>query len=84
MTRSTNRIDRLVKSAQSSVEPTTAARIMTPPIVGVPALARCEVGPSPRIDSLKLLLRRRSITQGPRKRLKISAVTAAYAERKVM
>ncbi len=38
-----------VRSAHNNVGTNAAIRIRTPPIVGVPALARCDCGPSWRI-----------------------------------
>jgi hypothetical protein len=56
----------------------------SPPIVGVPALARCVCGPSCRITWPIWNARRRRIRNGPRTRLRNNAVTLAPAVRNVM
>ena len=70
-----------VRFAQSSVGMSADARISSPPIVGVPALARCVCGPSCRITCPIWNSRRRRISIGPSTRLSASAVTLAPAVR---
>jgi len=60
-------------------------RIISPPIVGVPFLAKCDSGPSERIGwPLPCLTRRRLMIVGPNSSTKNSAVTVAPPARKVM
>ncbi len=72
------------RSAHSSVGTSAAARMSSPPIVGVPALARCDCGPSCRITWPIWKSRSRRISQGPSTRLMKSAVRLAAAVRNVM
>ena len=74
----------LVRSAQSSVGITAAARISSPPIVGVPAFVRCVAGPSWRITWPIWKSRNVRISRGPAKKLIASAVRLAAAVRNVM
>ena len=62
------------------------ARIISPPIVGVPFLvSRCEAGPSARIGwPLPCLRRSAAMVAGPKKNTKNSAVPMAPPVRKVM
>ena len=75
---------RFVRSAQSRVGTRIPARISTPPMVGVPALAWWACGPSSRMYWPICRRRSRSIVQGPSKRTRKSAVRLATAVRKVM
>ena len=63
----------------------TPSRIISPPMVGVPALLRCDFGPSERIG-WPLPWRRRSwlISAGPNRNTTSSAVMMAPPVRNVM
>jgi len=63
---------------------TTDDRINSPPIVGVPAFARCDSGPSWRMTCPIWKSRSLRIIHGPSSRLMASAVRLAAAVRKVM
>jgi hypothetical protein len=73
-----------VRFAQRSVGMIADARIRRPPIVGVPALARCVWGPSCRMTCSIWKSRSRRITVGPITRLIASAVIVAPAVLNVM
>ena len=63
----------------------TASRMSRPPIVGVPALARCDFGPSSRIDWPICAPRQPADHRRAERRARSSsAVTAAIAVRNVM
>ena len=53
------------KSAQNKVEINSENIIINPPIVGVPAFARWDWGPSSRIDCENCILVSRLIINGP-------------------
>ncbi len=72
------------RSAHSSVGTIADIRISSPPIVGVPALARCDCGPSCRMIWPIWKSRSLRMTHGPKIRLIASAVMLAAAVRKVM
>ncbi len=59
-------------------------RISSPPIVGVPAFARCDCGPSCRMIWPIWKSRSVRIIHGPSSRLRMSAVRLAAAVRNVM
>ena len=81
---SASQTNRLERSIQRSVATMTASRISSPPIVGVPALAWWDWGPSSRMD-WPICRRLSSRIIGPPKASEISsAVTAAIAARNVM
>src|SRR5690349_1167497 len=61
-----------------------ASRIITPPMVGVPALTRCVCGPSLRTTWPALSAASRMIRPGPSSSDIASAVSAAMIVRKVM
>ena len=62
-----------------------AARMTSPPMVGVPAFARCRAGVSSRIVSPPCCSsRRRWMSQGPRTKEITMAETVAIAARNVM
>ena len=76
---------RLWRFVHRSVEISRAARITSPPMVGVPALLRCRSGVSSRMVSPpRWSARSRPISQGPRTNEITIAVTVAMAVRKVM
>ena len=74
----------LRRSIHNSIETISETRIISPPIVGVPTLARCVCGPSARIG-WPLPWRTRSIEMnfGPISRPITSAVSSVAPERKV-
>ena len=74
----------LARSIHSSIASVSETRIISPPIVGVPTLARCVCGPSVRIG-WPLPWRTRSIEMnfGPISRPMISAVMSVAPERNV-
>ena len=74
----------LVRSAHSSVGTSAAVRISSPPIVGVPALARCDCGPSWRMTWPIWNSRSRRISHGPSTSEMTSAEMLATAVRNVM
>ena len=75
----------LPRFAHSSVETMTPAMIMSPPMVGVPTLERCDLGPSSRIGwPLPCFTRNRSMMPGPNSMTNSSAVKMAPPVRKVM
>jgi hypothetical protein len=75
----------LVRSIHSSIETTKAVRIISPPIVGVPRLARWVCGPSSRIGwPLPCRTRSQPMKRGPISRPRNKAVSAAAPARKVM
>ncbi len=76
--------NRLGTSIQSKVARITEKRMSRPPIVGVPALARCVLGPSARIDWATWNFLSIRIVAGPSASERIRAVTAAIAVRNVM
>ena len=58
---------------------------MSPPMVGVPFLAKCVAGPSSRMGwPLPCLTRNRSMMAGPNRNTNSSAVMMAPPVRKVM
>ena len=69
-----------------SVETTSPDRIISPPMVGVPALAMmCDCGPSLRIGwPLPCRMRSSAMMRGPNRNTNSSAVTTAPPVRKVM
>ena len=73
-----------VRSAHSSVGTSAAARISSPPIVGVPALARCDCGPFLPDHLADLEIAQPPDHHGPSIRLSASAVRLAAAVRNVM
>jgi len=74
----------LVILAHNRVGMTTDARTIRPPMVGVPALDKCDCGPSLLIDSPIWSAFSLRIMYGPTNKLMISAVMAAQADRKVI
>ena len=74
----------LFNFANSRVGRSTASKIITPPIVGVPFFFRCDLGPVGRISSPIWFLCSMWITQGPIMKLITNADIAANAERKVI
>jgi hypothetical protein len=76
-----NQFDR---SAHSSEGTSAAARMSRPPMVGVPALARCDWGPSWRITCPIWKSRSLRMSHGPSTRLMTSAVRLAAAVLNVM
>ena len=72
--------------AHNSVDTTMPERIISPPIVGVPALVMmCDFGPSVRIGCpLPCSDRSRPMIAGPNKKTKSSAVMTAPPVRNVM
>ena len=72
------------RSAHSSVGTSAAARMSSPPIVGVPAFARCDWGPSWRITWPIWKSRSLRTSHGPNTRLMTSAVRLAAAVLNVM
>ena len=73
----------LRRSPHSSTEASTVIRIIAPPMVGVPALEKCDCGPSLRIGWPPLSWPRRRITAGPHHNDRNSEVSAARMPRKV-
>jgi hypothetical protein len=71
-------------SAHRIVGTSADVRMSSPPIVGVPALARCDCGPSCRITCPIWKSRSFRIIHGPSARLSASAVRLAAAVRNVM
>jgi hypothetical protein len=61
-----------------------AMRISAPPMVGVPALVRCDLGPSSRTAWPIFLAASQRITGGPKTSESSSAVPAASIVRSVM
>ena len=84
MTSTTTHSRRLERSPQSSVVRHIDTRISAPPMVGVPALVRCERGPSSRTAWLILYAVSLRITSGPASSEIASAVSVASTARKVM
>ena len=80
----TTQTKRLLQSNHSRVDTPMPIRISTPPIVGVPVLARCCWMPYSRIGWPIFISVSRRITQGPKARPINSAVSAAITARKVM
>ena len=73
------------KSIQSSIETVIEVRIISPPMVGVPRLARWVSGPSSRIGwPLPWRTRSQPMNFGPISRPSKSAVKTAAPARKVM
>ena len=64
-------------SCQRTRETATERMMSTPPIVGVPALALCDVGVSSRAVHPVFSARSRAMTQGPKRKEISSAVIAA-------
>ncbi len=62
----------------------TARRMISPPMVGVPAFFRCVCGPSSRICWVMLICRSHAIMAGAARNVTISAVSAASDVRKVI
>ena len=79
----TTHTKRFAQSNHSSVARPTPIRISTPPIVGVPALARCAFTPYSRIGWPNFRSVSRLITHGPNASPMSSAVTAAITARNV-
>ena len=79
----TTQTKRLLQSNHSSVATPRPMRISTPPMVGVPRLARWLCKPYSRIGWPIFSAVRRRITQGPKPRPISSAVSAAITARKV-
>ena len=78
----TYQFDRFAHSRVATVMP---PRIMSPPMVGVPRLAKCDCGPSSRIGwPLPCLTRSRSIMAGPNRNTNSSPVMMAPPVRNVM
>ena len=73
----------LRRSPHSSTEARMVSRISAPPMVGVPALEKCDCGPSLRIGWPPLSWPRRRITAGPHHNDRNSEVSAARMPRKV-
>ena len=85
VTNSTIHTNGLRGLAQSRVDATMPARIISPPIVGVPFFKRCDSGPSLRIGwPLPCLIRSAAMTEGPKNITSSSAVAVAPPARKVM
>jgi hypothetical protein len=60
------------------------SRIIRPPMVGVPALVKCDFGPSARIGwPLPWRMRRLSMIDGPSRKTNTSAVSIAPPVRTV-
>ena len=75
---------RLERSIQSSIETVSEVRIISPPIVGVPRLARWLCGPSSRIGwPLPCRTRSQPMNFGPMIRPISSAVAVAAPARKL-
>ncbi len=74
VTNSANQMKRFDRSPHSRVAMAMAPRIMAPPMVGVPVLARWLCGPSRRITWPNLSTCRRRMMPGPNTKQKISAV----------
>src|SRR5690606_3277310 len=74
ITSSTTHTYLLRRSPHSSTEAITAIRISAPPIVGVPALEKCDCGPSLRIGCPPLSWPSLRITAGPHHSDSMSAV----------
>jgi hypothetical protein len=83
VTKSTTHTYLLLRSAHSSVVTTMEIRISAPPIVGVPALVRCDLGPSSRTAWPIFLAASQRITGGPNNSDNSSAVPAASMVRSV-
>ena len=81
---SKNQTKRLFKSDQRIVLITIAKSIKSPPIVGVPALDRCDFGPSFLIFWPTLVFVSKSITNGPKKIVIIKEVSIESIVRSVM
>ena len=84
VTRSTTHTRRFDRSPQNSVVRLIDTRISAPPMVGVPALVRCERGPSSRTAWPILYAVSLRITYGPRISDTASAVRQASTARSVM
>jgi hypothetical protein len=74
---------RLLQSNQSRVETPMPISTSTPPIVGVPLLARCACTPYSRIGWPIFISANLPMTQGPKARPISKAVIAASTARKV-
>ena len=77
-------MNRLSRSAHSSVVTAIETRISAPPIVGVPALIRCVCGPSSRTDWPICIRVSHAIIRGPMTNEMTSAVIVASTARSEM
>ena len=73
----------LRRSAHSSTDAAIDSRISTPPMVGVPALEKCDCGPSLRIGWPPFSVASLRIIAGPHHSDSASAVSAPRIARKV-
>ena len=84
VTSRTTHTNRLVRSPHSSVVTMIDTRINAPPIVGVPAFARCDCGPSSRTDWPIFIRDSHAIIRGPMRNEMTSAVIVESTARSVM
>ncbi len=84
ITSSTTHTKRFVRLPHRSVVITMDTRISAPPIVGVPALARCDCGPSSRTDWPIFMRVSHVIMRGPIMNEMTSDVIVASTARSVM